>query len=396
MRVLLHVFRKELIQLRRDRKMIPMLVGSPLIQLLVFGFAANLDVRHVPMVVMDRDDSASSRALVQRFTGSRYFDYAGDARAPEEIDRALIAGSAQVALVIREGYGAAAASGEPPEVQLLVDGSEANSAVLGMSYAAVIVSEASAELVSRRLQALGRPGSAEGGPKSAAAPGAGAIRPSSPVGRIDLAPRAWYNPDLRSRWFYIPAILAMVLLLTTMVMPSMAVVREKEIGTLEQLIVTPVRPWQLVVGKLCPFAVIGLATMLLVTALAVFGFGVPMHGSLLLLVFLTALFLLTTLGLGLLASTLARSQQQAMVASIFLLMVPMIYLSGLIFPIENMPYLIQLGTYAIPLRYYATILRGIFLKGAGLETLWPQAVVLLFYGLAILGLASWRFRKRLD
>jgi ABC-2 type transport system permease protein len=391
MRILLHVIRKEFIQLRRDRKMIPMLIGSPLIQLLVFGFAANLDVRHVPMVVMDRDHTAASRALVERFTGSRYFDYAGEARAPEEIDRALVGGRAQVALVIREGYGAAAASGGSPEVQLIADGSEANSAVLGMGYASVIVSEVSAGLVRERLAALRGLG---GG--ATMATGVTTMRSLPAAGRVELVPRAWYNPDLRSRWFYIPAILAMVLMLTTMVMPSMAVVREKEIGTLEQLIVTPVRPWQLIVGKLFPFAVIGLATTLLVTALSVLGFGVPLRGSLLLLVFLTALFLLSTLGLGLLASTLASNQQQAMMASIFLLMIPMIYLSGLIFPIENMPYLIRLGTYGIPLRYYNTILRGIFLKGVGLETLWPQALVLLAYGLGILGVASMRFRKRLD
>jgi ABC-2 type transport system permease protein len=391
MRILLHVIRKEFIQLRRDRKMIPMLVGSPLIQLLVFGFAANLDVRHVPMVVMDRDHTAASRALVERFTGSRYFDYEGEARAPEEIDRALVAGRAQVALVIREGYGAATASGGSPEVQLIVDGSEANSAVLGMGYASVIVSEVSAGLVQARLRALGGLG---GGANMVT--GVTTTRPLAAAGRVELVPRAWYNPDLRSRWFYIPAILAMVLMLTTMVMPSMAVVREKEIGTLEQLIVTPVRPWQLIVGKLFPFAVIGLATTLLVTTLSVLGFGVPLRGSLLLLVFLTALFLLSTLGLGLLASTLAGNQQQAMMASIFLLMMPMIYLSGLIFPIENMPRLIRIGTYGIPLRYYNTIIRGIFLKGVGLETLWPQAAVLLAYGLGILGLASLRFRKRLD
>lgn len=391
MRVLLHVIRKEFIQLRRDRKMIPMLIGSPLIQLLVFGFAANLDVRHVPMVVMDRDHTAASRALVERFTGSHYFDYEGEARAPEEIDRALVGGRAQVALVIREGYGAATASGGSPEVQLIADGSEANSAVLGMGYASVIVSEVSAGLVEERLRALGGLG---GGANMVT--GVSTTRFLPAAGRVELVPRAWYNPDLRSRWFYIPAILAMVLMLTTMVMPSMAVVREKEIGTLEQLIVTPVRPWQLIVGKLFPFAVIGLATTLLVTALSVLGFGVPLRGSLLLLVFLTALFLLSTLGLGLLASTLAGNQQQAMMASIFLLMMPMIYLSGLIFPIENMPRLIRIGTYGIPLRYYNTIIRGIFLKGVGLETLWPQAVVLLAYGLGILGLASMRFRKRLD
>jgi ABC-2 type transport system permease protein len=398
MRILLHIIRKEFIQLRRDRKMIPMLIGSPLIQLLVFGFAANLDVRHVPMMVMDRDHTSASRALVERFTGSRYFDYVGAARVGEEIDRALVGGKAQVALVIREGYGAAAASGGSPEVQLIADGSEANSAVLGMGYASVIVSEVSAGLVRERLQALGGRGGGGGGASMGTTPITATTNARSfpSAGRVDLVPRAWYNPDLRSRWFYIPAILAMVLLLTTMVMPSMAVVREKEIGTLEQLIVTPVRSWQLIVGKLFPFAAIGLATTLLVTALSVLGFGVPLRGSLLLLMFLTALFLFSTLGLGLLASTLAKNQQQAMMASIFLLMMPMIYLSGLIFPIENMPRLIQLGTYGIPLRYYNTIIRGIFLKGVGLETLWPEAVVLLAYGLGILGLASARFRKRLD
>jgi ABC-2 type transport system permease protein len=385
MRVLLHVIRKEFIQLRRDRKMIPMLIGSPLLQLLVFGFAANLDVRHVPMLVMDGDRTSASRALVERFTGSRYFDFAGEARTQEEIDHALINGHAQMALVIRAGYGDATASGRAPEVQLIADGSEANSAVLAMGYASIIISQVSQELVGERLRLAAGLG---------ATPGMGSALPRA--GSIELVSRAWYNPDLRSRWFYIPAILAMVLMLTTMVMPSMAVVREKEIGTLEQLIVTPVRPWQLLVGKLFPFGVIGLATTLLVVAISVLGFGVPLRGSLLLLVLLTALFLLTTLGLGLLASTLAKNQQQAMMASIFLLMVPMIYLSGLIFPIENMPRLIRLGTYGIPLRYYNTIIRGIFLKGVGLETLWPQALVLLAYGTGILGVAALRFRKRLD
>jgi ABC-2 type transport system permease protein len=382
MRVLGHVIRKEFIQLRRDRKMIPVLLVSPLLQLVVFGFAANLDVHHVPMVVKDDDHSSASRSLVERFVGSTYFDYAGAAGSPHEIDRALTRGTAEVALVIRSGYGAALAAGGTAEVQLLVDGSEANSAMLGLGYASVIVSEVARETLASRTRLRAGPASA--------------VAPVAIPGRVELAPRVWYNPDLRSRWFYLPAILAMVLLMTTMVMPSMAVVREKEIGTLEQLIVTPIRPWELVVGKLFPFALIGIVTTALVTAVTVFGFGVPLRGSFPLLLVLTALFLLSTLGLGLLASTLARNQQQAMMASIFLLMVPMIYLSGLIFPTENMPRLIRLGTYAIPLRYYNTIIRGIFLKGVGLETLWPQALVLFVYGGAIIGLASVRFRKRLD
>src|SRR5207249_3601008 len=186
----------------------------------------------------------------------------------------------------------------------------------------------------------------------------------------------WYNPDLESRWFYLPAILALVLLLTTMILPSMAIVREKEIGTLEQIIVTPIRPWQLIVGKLFPFAVIGLFVLALVTSVIVYVFQVPLRGSFGLLVLLSVPFLMTMLGIGLLVSTIAKSQQQAMMSAIYMLMVPMIYLSGLIFPIENMPAIMQKVTYAVPLRYYAVILRGIFLKGSGLGVLWPEALAL--------------------
>jgi len=215
-------------------------------------------------------------------------------------------------------------------------------------------------------------------------------------GTIELRPRVWYNADLKSRWFYVPAVLAMVLMLVTMILPSMAVVREKEIGTLEQLIVTPIRPWQLIVGKLAPFFLIGMLDMVAVSAAVVFVFRVPMRGSFWLLFGATALFLPTTLGLGLLVSTMVRTQQQAMMTAVFLLMVPMIYLSGLIFPIENMPRIIQYGTYGIPLRYYNNVIRGIFLKGSGLEVLWPETVVLAAFGIVVISAAAMRFRKSLD
>jgi ABC-type multidrug transport system permease subunit len=213
---------------------------------------------------------------------------------------------------------------------------------------------------------------------------------------MDLVPRVYFNPDLRSRWFYVPAVVAMVLMLVTMILPSMAVVREKEIGTLEQIIVTPLRSWQLIMGKLAPFVVIGLLDMLLVTGVARFLFGVPLRGSLLLLTLLTLLFLLSTLGFGLLVSTLVGTQQQAMMFSAFVLMVPMIYLSGLIFPISNMPPLFQAASVVIPVRYYAVILRGVFLKGSGLDVLWPQALALLAIGTTVIALAALRFRKSLD
>ena len=217
-----------------------------------------------------------------------------------------------------------------------------------------------------------------------------------PVGQTELVPRVFYNPDLRSRWFYVPAVLAMILMVMTMLLSAMGVVREKEIGTMEQLIVTPIQPWQLLLGKLAPFAIIGLVQLTLATALTVFGFGVPLRGSFLVLVGLSLLFILSTLGLGLLVSTLVETQQQAMMGAAFGAMVPMIYLSGLIFPIENMPRAVQLITYVIPLRYYAEIIRGVFLRGSGLSVLWPEALTLLLMGTAILTIAALRFSKRLD
>jgi ABC-2 type transport system permease protein len=294
-----------------------------------------------------------------------------------------VSGDAQVALVIGAGYGEALAGGGTPRVQVIADGSDSSSATVALGYGGGIVAAASAEAMAERLQA---------GVREAAEAG----RALSPPGSVELVPRVWYNPDLKSRWFYVPAVLAMILMIMTLILSAMAVVREKEIGTMEQIIVTPIRSWQLIVGKLFPFAVIGLVQVFVITAATVFGFGVPIRGSFALLVLLTQLFVLNTLGLGLLVSTLVRTQQQAMMIAAFTLMLPMVYLSGLIFPIENMPRAIQYVTYAIPLRYYATIIRGIFLRGSGLDVLWPQALVLALMGTAILATAALRFRKRLD
>jgi len=247
--------------------------------------------------------------------------------------------------------------------------------VVGLGYATRIVAAEGGALLEKRLDRLPE-----------------AKRPGS----TDLRPRVWYNPDLRSRWFYVPAITALTLMLLTLILPSMAVVREREIGTLEQISVTPIRPWQLILGKLLPFGLIGLLNVCLVTAAARVVFGVPFRGSFLLLLLLTLPFLVAMLGLGLFASTLVSTQQQAMMTSIFLLMVPMIYLSGLIFPIENMPHGIQLATYAIPLRYYNHVIRGLYLKASGLDVLWREGVILAGFGILNLTVASLRFRKSLD
>jgi drug efflux transport system permease protein len=376
MRVLWHVIVKELLQLRQDHKMLPLIFVAPILQIVAFGYAVNTEVREVPMVLVDQDRSPGSRDLVDRFVSSGYFTLVAVEDHPRAIDPWLVSGRGHVALVIGAGYGAAReGSGTAARVQMLADGSDSSASTQALGYASAIVSGADQE----QVRAL-----------------VGRVLGGALPGRIDLVPRVYYNPDLKSRWFYVPAVLAMILMIMTMILSAMAVVREKEIGTLEQLMVTPVKPWQLLVGKLAPFAAIGTMQVFLVAAVAVFWFEVPLRGSFLLLLAITQLFLLNTLGLGLLVSTFARNQQQAMMAAAFLVMIPMIYLSGLIFPIENMPPAIQTITYAIPLRYYSNVIRGIFLKGAGLADLWRECVILAAMGTGLLTVASLRFRKRLD
>jgi ABC-2 type transport system permease protein len=372
MRVVWQVIVKEFLQIRRDLRMIPVIFVAPVVQIVVFGFAVNTDVTNVPMVLVDEDKSATSRDLVSRYVESGYFEVVASEERAEAAERWLAVGTAQMALVVPTGFGADVVSGRTAALQIIVDGSDAASANIALGYATSVAQAYGARIQTTR------------------------VRPRSGTAEVRLEPRVFYNPDLRSRWYYVPAVLAMILLVMTLLLSAMGVVREKEIGTMEQLIVTPIRPWQLLVGKLAPFAIIGVIQVFLVTAVTIFGFEVPLRGSFLVLLGLSCLFLLSTLGLGLLVSTIVQNQQQAMMGSALALMMPMILLSGLIFPIENMPRVIQLVTYLIPLRYYAEIIRGVFLRGSGLEVLWPQAVTLLGMGLAILTVASLRFRKRLD
>ena len=312
-------------QLRHDRRMIPVMIVGPLVQLFALGFAANTDVQHLPMLLVDLDRTEDSRRLVDRFLGSGYFDLVGVEATQNAIEPWLISGKAEVALVIERGYGADLARERTAQVQIIADGTNSNSAVVGLGYASRIVA-------------------AEGAPDRGAARAAPEWeRP----GRTDLRPRVWYNPDLKSRWFYVPAITALTLMLLTLILPPWRWCG-REIGTLEQISVTPIRPWQLILGKLLPFGFIGLVNVCLVTAAARLVFGVPFRGSFPLLLLLTLPFLVAMLGLGLFASTLVTTQQQsdddldlpAHGADDLSL--------GLIFPIENMPHAIQLATYAIP------------------------------------------------
>ena len=315
-----------------------------------------------------------ARNLISRFSGSGIFqliDVVSDSRA---VDRYLESADAWMALSIPAGYGRNLAAGRSATLQVVADGSDANSTNIAMGYATNLIAGYAQEMVERRR--------AEGG-----AVGAG--------GGIEPRVRIWFNPQLESRYFMLPGIFALLLLVVTSNLSSMAIVREREIGTLEQLNVTPLGRLELIVGKLLPYGLIGLIDVLIVLVVIVFWFEVPLRGSFWLLFGMSVIYLLTTLGLGLFISTISHTQQQAMMTSTFFFLIPMMYLSGFVFPIENMPAVIQPITYLIPLSYFVVILRGIFLKGVGLETLWPQALALFGWGVAILTLAYMRSSKRL-
>jgi len=378
MSIIGHFLRKEFAQLRRDKKMLPIVFVAPILQLLLLGYAANLDVDSIPLAVIDYDNSVESRQLVDKFVQSGYFSEEARFLSPELIDENINQGRIVAALVIPPNFQTDLRRGEKVPLQLLVDGADANTATIALNYADIIVSRFSAEIQLERVHT------------SARQPG----RMTAPAIPIEVEPRVWYNPELKSRNFMVPGILALLLMVTTMILTSLAIVKEKEQGTLEHLNVTPIKPIQLIIGKLVPFALIGMVDVFLVLGATRLLFGLVPVGSTLLLVLLSACFLLSTLGLGLLVSTVSKNQQQAMMSALFFVMLPMIFLSGFAFPIENMPKIIQYVTYALPLRYYFVIIRGIFLKGAGLSTLWDESLMLLAFGIIVLGISIARFRKQ--
>jgi drug efflux transport system permease protein len=360
---------KELIELGQDPRLLAIVVVAPIVQLLALGYAATTDVRNVPMVIVDADRSAASRDLIARFSASPNFSLVDTVSSPDDIDPYLERGRAWMAVAIPPAFGARLLRAEPQALQIVADGSDASSTNVALGYATNLLAGYAEEMAGR-------------------AGGAGR------AGAIELRVRVWFNPRLESRDFMLPGILALLLLVVTTNLSSAGIVREREVGTLEQLNVTPLRRWELIAGKLLPYAFVGMIDVCLVVAVAVFWFHVPLRGSFVLLFVLSMDYLLTTLGLGLFVSTISSTQQQAMMTATFFLLTPMIYLSGFIFPIENMPAVIQWFTYLIPLRYFLVILRSIFLKGVGMETLWPQALALTVWGVAILSLAIARSTKR--
>lgn len=358
---------KEFIHVFRDKRMKAIVFVTPIMQLLAFGYAVTTDVDRIAVAVYDLDRSMESRELVRNFEASGYFKVNYFAETPNDIQNLLDRGRVTMAVQINRGFSSDIKKRQPAAVQILIDGTDSNTATVAMDYANKIVLKYGRGINAAQVF-------------------------SYPV--MDVRTRAWYNPDLKSRNYNVPGVIAIVIMLTCLLLTSMAVVREREIGTIEQLMVTPLRPLELMLGKTIPFAIIGFFDMALVTGVAVLKFSIPIKGSLLLLPMSTAIYLLSVLGIGLFISTIARTQQQALMAT-FLFYIPAVLLSGFMFPIENMPELIQYVTYLNPLRYFLVVIRGLFLKGNGLDILWPQLAPLFALGITVLTLSSLRFRKRL-
>jgi ABC-2 type transport system permease protein len=374
MRNILHIIRKEFLQLRQDRKMFGISFIAPVLQLIILGYAATFDVSHIPTVVCDFDNSPSSRQLIRSFTCTEYFRVVGYFDKTSAIDNQLDDGHASIAIVIPRGFEKKIGAGVSAPLQIIADGTETSTAGIGLSYATIIVSQFSQNIL---LESLVKQGVV-----------------TLPA-RVSAEFRVWYNPELKSRNFMVPGVLGLLLMVMTMLLTSLAIVKEKELGTLEQLVVTPIKPYQLIIGKLAPFFMIGVVDVLLVVFFASLVFNLPVKGGVPLLVSLSLIFLMTTLGLGLFISTISRTQQQAMMTAIFFFMLPMMFFAGFVFPIENMPTIIQYVSYLIPLRYYFIIVRGLFLKGVGIQILWPQALALLLFGSTILSMSVMRFQKKL-
>jgi ABC-2 type transport system permease protein len=374
MKTILHIIKKEFLQIRRDKRMLALSILAPVIQLILLGYAATTDIKEIPMLLVNQDKSSTSREFVDQFVNSGYFIIKENVDSPKLIDHFIDDGEVWVALVIPSDFSKNILNNKTATLQVIADGSDANSANISIGYITQIIGRYSQSIIANISKY---------------------VSPTNIPGKVNPQIRVWYNPELKSRNFMVPAVLAMVLMIITMTLTSLAIVKERENGTFEQLIVTPIKPYQLILGKLLPFTIIGALDTALVIIVAYGWFGVPLRGNILLLFGLSGLFVLTTLGLGLFVSTVSKTQQQAMMTAQFFFFMPFIFFSGFTFPIENMPVIIQYATYLIPLKYYIVIVRGIFLKGIGIAELWQQALILLLFGVAILSLSVLRFRKRL-
>jgi ABC-2 type transport system permease protein len=367
---------KELLQIRRDRRMLFTLLAFPIIQLMLFGYALNADVKHLAVVVVDHDRSAESRDLIRELTATEYFDYRSLVSSEHTAEAMLTAGQADLVIVVPPQFQRKIQEGVTATIQGLVDGSNPNTGTIAASYLAAIVQERSVRVLTQRVERTG-----------------GSIRLTS--AGVDARMRVWYNPALETKYSMVPGVICTVVGMMAMMLSATAIVKEREDGTIEQLIVTPVRTWELMLGKSLPILVIGFFEIITVLVAGVALFEVPVRGSVLLLMACATPFLIASIAIGLIVSTVSQTQHQASMTMQFFSM-PNMLLSGFMFPIGNMPRVLQWFTYLLPMRYFLVIVRGILLKGNGIDLLWNQFVPLIVLAALFLVVATWRFRKKLD
>ncbi|MBK9331750.1 MAG: ABC transporter permease [Ignavibacteria bacterium] len=376
MKIIRLFINKEFRQFLRDPKMFVIVLIAPIVQLVFLGYAANRDLNYVNTAVYDMDKSGKSRELLRDMEGSGFFKFNDFTANYDDLEKALDDGRVLCGIVIPDDFEKNIMNRRTADIQIIFDGSDGNKASIASGYILNILNNFSSEITAEIQERSGLKRSL-----------AGMIIPET---------RVWYNPNLTTRNFMLPSIVGLILIIITINMTSLAIVKEREVGTLEQLIVTPIRPYQMIVGKLVPFTILGFVSIILVLSVMRFWFGIEVKGSVTFLFVCSFVFMLSTLGLGLFVSTISRTQQQAMITSAFLVIMPMIFLSGFAFPIDSMPEAIQYLTYLIPLKYFITIIRGIVLKGLGFSELWKDLLTLFLMGAAILTVSSLRFRKKLE
>jgi ABC-2 type transport system permease protein len=372
---LISLVRKEFIQILRDPRTLILVLIIPIMQLFLLGYAATNDVRNVPLAVFDQDRSAAARKLLDAYRAADYFRLTFDVDSEEDIRELIDRGEARAGLIIPPDYSEELNANGTAQVAFVLDGSDPTVASTALSAAQLIGQSHATQVMAERMARRGQP-----------------IALTLP---LIVNTQVWYNPDLLSTHFMIPGVIGMILFALTSILTATAIVRERERGTIEQLIVTPIRPWELVVGKLLPYVLLALLNALEILALGAWWFDVPIRGELGLIFLFSGLFLLSSLGIGLLASTIANTQQEAML-SVWMLLLPAIFLSGFFFPLEAMPRLLRWISYLMPLRYYLVIIRSLLIKGVGFTAIREEVLALTIFGIVIMTIAALRFRKRLD
>jgi ABC-2 type transport system permease protein len=371
------VIYKEFLQIIRDPVAFSLLIALPVFILFIFGYAINLDIRHIPMGVLDLDKTVNSRALLDRFVNSGYFTLKRQLYSEKQMTKLLDRGDVKVIIKIPTNFQRDVFKGKSTPVQILIDGTDNNTANVVMSYVQTIIQEYSNSVLFELLR--NNPGTI-----------------NSEMPSLDVRPNIWYNPELTSVNFMVPGIIGIIMMVVGVIRMSISIVREKEMGTMECLMVSSLRPFELMLGKITPYIFIAFIDLILIVLFGQYVFGVPFRGSFLLFLLLSFIFLGAALGMGLFISSIAKTSQVAWLAGFLATILPSIILSGFIFPISNMPQPVQLVSYLVPARYFLIILRGIILKGVGISVLYPQAVILFVFALLMIIISSMRFKKRID